>query len=197
MTDALRGKIYARVSMTGNAKKCWDDEVDPICTEEEFRKWRTDPCLKRDIEHAKHQFKTAQKAKFYRLTADRLENFLKNGVTRTQTIKRTIKSYSVNPITHETKLIGFSVIEGTTESHDPFPERLIYGLTKALEGNKMPVEDAIVTLAGEGVLGEEQLRSISTATKDYQQKLIGAIDGKVIGDRVNSRETITVDISDD
>ena len=196
LSNILRGKIYARISMTGTVKSCWEG-LTPICTEEEFKGWKNDAELKRDIDHAKQQKRLAQKAKYQRLTDNKLEEFLKNGVTRTQTIKRTIRSFIVDPLTQESRLVGFQVIEGTTSSHDPFPERLIYGLTKALQGNTMPVEDAIVTLAGEGVLGENQLRSISSATKDYQQKLLGAIDGKDIGDRGNSRETITIDMSDD
>lgn len=196
LTEVLRGKIYARISMTGEVSACWTG-IDPVCTEEEFKKWRRDASLRQDIQDAQQQKKIAQRAKFKKLTEKKLEDILKNGRTVTQTIERTRRTYMVDPETHETKMIGFEVITGTTKTHDPFPLQLIDGLTKALNGNSMPVEDAIATLASEGVLGENQLRSISDSTKDYQQKLLGAIDGKTICDRGDSRETITVEVSDE
>lgn len=196
LTEYLRGKIYARISMTGDISTCWTG-IDPICTEEEFKRWRTkDVNLRRDIEDAKLQKKISQRAKFKKLTEDRLEDILKNGHTKTQTIERTVRSYRVNPHTHETELIGFEVITGTTKTHDPFPEKLLVGLAKALNGESMPVQDAIVTLAGEGVLGEEQLKAIAAATNDYQQKLLGSINGKTGDDQINSEQTITVDVSE-
>jgi hypothetical protein len=194
LTNTLRGKIYARISMTGVVSKLWD-ETGPICTEDEFKKWRAD--LRIDIEHAKYQFKQAQRSKFQRLTAKRLEDVLLHGSTRTQTFERTITSYIIDPVTNLPKLSGFSTIKGTTKLHDPFPSNLIDGLTKALAGTKTPIEDSIVTLASEGVLTQEQLQSIAIATTDYQQKLIGSINGENSSDRVNSRETIEVDFTDE
>lgn len=197
LTEVLRGKIYARISMTGEISSCWTG-IDPVCTEDEFKKWRLrDADLRQDIQDAQQQKKIAQRAKFKKLTEKKLEDILKNGRTVTQTIERTRRTYFVNPETHETVMTGFEVITGTTKTHDPFPLQLIDGLTKAINGNSMPVEDAIATLAGEGVLAEDQLRAIGSATKDYQQKLLGSVNGKNIGDRGDSGETVTIDITDE
>jgi len=180
--------------MEGSARKCWDHK-NPLCTKEQLSQWmRENPQLVDDIKNAQRMHETARRARVKRLTSDRLEHILKHGKTTTTKIRQTRKRYIVNTDTNQTFLVGFEVIESETSVNDELPISVLSGLDKILNGNKMPMQDAIASIVDEGGLSESTLHEVSEVVEQFQTKLAGVISGK---ERSKSQEILRQTIEAD
>ena len=194
ITKLMHRDIYSRVSMEGSARKCWDHK-NPLCTKEQLSQWmRENPQLVDDIKNAQRMHETARRARVKRLTSDRLEHILKHGKTTTTKIRQTRKRYIVNTDTNQTFLVGFEVIESETSVNDELPISVLSGLDKILNGNKMPMQDAIASIVDEGGLSESTLHEVSEVVEQFQTKLAGVISGK---ERSKSQEILRQTIEAD
>jgi len=194
LTTLMHRDIFSRVSMEGSARNCWEGK-NPLCTKEQLSRWIKDnPALADDIKSAQRMYETARRARTRRLTLDKVEHILKHGLTKTTKIRQTRKRYIVNTDTNQTFLVGFEVIESETSVNDELPISVLSGLDKILNGDRMPVQDAIASLVDEGNLPESTLHEVSEVVEQFQTKLAGVISGK---ERSKSQEVLRQTIEAD